>query len=828
MMVITKLILSKYKCLSLNAIDYLELTPQHKIQLILGTNGSGKSRCLAQLTPLPASHTDFNKDGYKHIFIKYHNSQYELQNNFLSTGNKYHFIKDGEELNKGLTVTVYKELVQQEFGLTQDIHDLLNGINDFHSMTPAERRKWLTLISDSDYTYAFSYYNKLRDQLKDIQSTYKLNQSRLVQEKNKVLTPEQEVAYREELNVLKALISQLIELKQPLLNTSDARQRQLVIKEALEAKTVQVNTLCKELTERNVSIDSIDQQIIEAKSLEQSSHQQSLLYYNAIQTLEEQASILQHTAHQSYETIDVQLATLSSNARQLRSGKRLGLEFDNSQVALNALNAIQEQLIVIFSELPSNARGSFNTDVYQQTEEQYHRLEIKIAELKVQLQRLVHTKQTLEHARDHQQQSCPKCHHVWSKGYTEETYQAVLKDVDLYEQQIAKDSESLKSLTSTLDAHRARLSLIQQFRLLSYNWSVLEPLWAYMAAEDMVLTHTDRVINMIGDLMLDLQVDVQIDALRQEHKELCKLKAMTDANQMLDLNKINQQIEDHHRQLQHHSVTIKQAKADVVVYDTQKKTIIQLQKLQVELEQLLEERDTLGSLMGLSLKQQALNDTIRILQLELNQKEQLISKVDIQRGVIESIESMLGDLEMQQGLLKIAIKELSPTEGLIAKGLTSFINHFVKHINAFIAQIWLYPLELIPILPDENNEVDLDYRFSVRINDNTEIPDISKGSSAMKEIINLAFRVVSMSYLGLQDYPIMIDELGTSFDKAHREAAFHVIGNLLTNASFSQIFMVSHYEQQYGALTNADVSVLSASNISLPKDALINQCLIIR
>lgn len=821
-MVINKLILFRYKRFSLNNIEYLEYTPQQKIQLILGSNGVGKSSILAQLVPLPANHADFHKDGYKHIFITHRGCEYELQNEFMTSGNRYNFIKDEVELNKGGTISVFKDLVQQEFGITQEIYDLVSGQESFHEMTPAQRRKWLTLLSDSDYTYAFLYYNKLKEQLKELQGIYKLNQSRLVQEREKLLSAEQEQQYRHDIQSIKDFISQLIEFKQPLVEVS--RDQEIANKTAIEQDTQRLLSLLPQLQLNNTPISVIDQQVIEFKVLEQSCQGQTVQIFNAIQALEDHVKVLEHTALQSYESIDQQVDSLSMQIHKLKQQKRLDLNFTCPTTTLNALNTIQEQLTQIFSELPDNSQHAYSPKAYEALDEQYRLIEQQIAATNVKIQERLKLKTDLEHARDHQQQQCPKCLHVWYKGYTEETYLSVIKSLEALEQQIEKQQMTLNEIASSLEVCRARLSLIQQFRLLSYHWNVLEPLWSHMADYNMVSVQPRRVINLISDLTLDLQLDEQVISLQRQVDELIQLKALTNSHQELDVTKVKQQVDEHQQRLQLLSSQIKHAKLQLQHLDTQKKLIVQLGQTQDNLTLSLQQRDRLSERRMTSLKQQALNDTIRVLQMSLNEKEQLISKIDIQRGVIDHLESTLTEFEIKQNLLKIAIKELSPTEGLIAKGLTSFINHFVKHINAFIKQIWLYPLELVPILPDENADVDLDYRFKVLINETNEISDITKGSSAMRAVINLAFQLVSMKFLHMDNYPVVADELGASFDKEHRRSLLKVINELLINSNYSQIFMVSHYEEMHGSLTNADINLLSATTALIPS----NHCLIMR
>ena len=62
---IHKIILNNYNRFFLNNITRIEYTPKMKLQLILGSNGSGKSSLISELNPLPINKNDFQEDGYK-------------------------------------------------------------------------------------------------------------------------------------------------------------------------------------------------------------------------------------------------------------------------------------------------------------------------------------------------------------------------------------------------------------------------------------------------------------------------------------------------------------------------------------------------------------------------------------------------------------------------------------------------------------------------------------------------------------------------------------------------------------------------------------------
>ena len=88
-MQIHELSLRGYKRLLLNRIQRFTLKPHAPHQLIIGTNGSGKSSVMAELTPLPPFGGSFLKTGSKVIRLSHRGGEYTLSSDF-SNGSKPH------------------------------------------------------------------------------------------------------------------------------------------------------------------------------------------------------------------------------------------------------------------------------------------------------------------------------------------------------------------------------------------------------------------------------------------------------------------------------------------------------------------------------------------------------------------------------------------------------------------------------------------------------------------------------------------------------------------------------------------------------------------
>jgi hypothetical protein len=239
-------------------------------------------------------------------------------------------------------------------------------------------------------------------------------------------------------------------------------------------------------------------------------------------------------------------------------------------------------------------------------------------------------------------------------------------------------------------------------------------------------------------------------------------------------------------------------------------------------------RNNITNLLKENYRNDAINSMISEVKVMLSKRENMIASINIQLALVKSLEDTILELKANEISYKKLIDTLSPSTGLIAEGLTGFINTFIKQVNIFVEKIWSYPLVILPIMVTDEGDCDLDYRFIVKINDGDTIPDISKGSGAMREVIDLAFKIISMKYLGLSRYPVYLDEFARTLDHAHRTTAHKTVVDLITQSDFSQVFIVNHYSDLYMSIRNADMTVLHSENIIIPKDCNINQRVKIR
>jgi hypothetical protein len=519
-----------------------------------------------------------------------------------------------------------------------------------------------------------------------------------------------------------------------------------------------------------------------------------------------------------------------SEVASLASQSRLNLKFTDANKASQALLSVSDKLVYISEQLVENRDRKYSRDNYVNAVEKSKLIERDLFTATSRLAELNVKKKELEHFKEHNRLECPQCNHVWHKGYSESEYQLTVKlitETTATEQIFKQQQDEINILIEDM---RKYLECYREYLNVSRAWTDLQPFWDYIVQSSVIFDEPRKIVSLIETLKGDLQVSFKMELVTRQLNEAVTLKQSLHNSQETSVASFLQNSDELHSKLHRLNAELRSTNLTVARLNQYRDAVKQINNTILQLESAIEQRVNKTDELIESAKMQSLNDAIQLVQMELLDREQLISKMDMQRAVVMNIQLQIAEFTEKSSLLKIAVDELSPTQGLIAKGLTGFINHFVAQMNNFIKKIWLYPMELVAIVPDPEDGVDLDYKFSIRINDdeNNIVPDIAKGSAGMREIIDLAFKIVNMTYLGLEKAPLILDEFGARLDSAHRQSTQVGISNLINSSNFAQVFMVSHYENAYGSLKNADICVLHPANINIPANLVYNQHVVIR
>ena len=226
-----------------------------------------------------------------------------------------------------------------------------------------------------------------------------------------------------------------------------------------------------------------------------------------------------------------------------------------------------------------------------------------------------------------------------------------------------------------------------------------------------------------------------------------------------------------------------------------------------------------------------INKVIKADQLRLANITSKLNDAISVSSVIESLKQSTTELKGDIACYKALIDAMSPHGGLIAKNTIQLMHAIQEQMNDVIGSIWTYDLKVgLPRLPEKGKN--MDYKFPLTYRDprlpgqGGEVPDVSLGSSAQKDIVDFAFKLVVMCYLDMLDWPMFLDELGASFDEEHRYRILTYIKQLVLSQQCSQVFYISHYASSHAAMSTADITVLDSSNVTVPR--VINQNVIIK
>lgn len=813
-----------FRWFGLSNFNKFVYSPKHKIQLLLGTNGSGKSSLMRELTPLPANQSDYKPGGSKTIVIEKDNQVYILKSHFKGSS-PHSFMLGDEELNIGGTATVQRDLVRQYFGITPDIHEVMIGFNNFSDMSVAQRREWFTRMSNINFNFAIAIYKKLKDKLRDIESVLKFQNTTLVNELSKSIDEKELPVLLERLQQLKDLIDHILELKSNIPSNATAL---LSIQDMDRRLSVHTDTLFRELRSlfSHIAIDSFDILPSAIQNIEIDIAVLKKRYTAIGEEIEKRQSLidsLEKVSEEEYKNLQSETDKITVEINELIGRLRILDTTREVSEFQSAIDLAYSSLEHIFYDMPHNEDRKYSKVKYQEIEHSLASLNNERQKLETDIALYERKITEYEHAKEHNTLTCPQCKYSWIRGHTEEDINKIKAILLVSKTRLAELIKTIEIASVYKAETIAYFEKYRSYQRVKEQLPILTRLWEVIDSEELVFKSPQTALNTINEARYDLPTLITIKQLREHSGDLQKLFSLTSRMQEADFIKQRQEYEALHNEYASIQSSIGKSQIKLARLKSMYSTYQSIKAMQTNIEANLAERNTQYEHRINTLRHQVLQDLLRTLQLEYNQKQDILTKHHLQHEIVEKLKAQIADLLIQKETLSVMISELSPKDGLIARSLSGFINNFVLKMNRIISQIWLYPFELLPIENNEEDSVDLDYKFEVRSNGNTESSDIKKCSSGQREVIDLAFKIVSMSYLGLSSAPIYLDEFGKSMDSSHRVQAFNTITQLIGNSNYSQVFVVSHYEGSYGGLKNADIVVLNPDNIVIPPGTIFNQ-----
>lgn len=824
---LTQAIFKNYVPLKKKGVNSIVLNRTMLFNIILGRNGYGKTSLLRELNPFPPDNADYEEGGYKEVHYKINNDFFKL---ISETGKKsaHWFYLNGVNLNEGNTLLVQRDLVKQYFGITTEVRNVLTGIDrgDSFSLLSAQKRKSVLMeINPNNTSYGVKIYEKARIAHNQTKGALKHQRQRLaVEEKRQVeLKAMSKDEFQEEISRLDSLIQNALILHGSLQGITDPEIKPVIAKLGDIAsrllgnsdKTLHTRSHYIQLIERTQSfiirdktrIDGIQALLTDiTNKINNFDIPEGMDLKRYEEKIEEVGEELTRIAKEREENLLIieRVDFFSNNTWEVPEYKT---DFGDFLTALQSVEITEDKDL---------------------TSQGYVLHVSKLEEIRTVLKGLEEDIRSQTHKLKHYESAdsvaCPECDHKFKIGF---------EKIDP-----EKIRASIAALTENFEKNKAEELRLANFIENNEGWYV-------------TMNNLMRVVRYTKEprFFLDMIREYNIGKVSQSviQNVLKNVKAVLVLNEQQDTAIARQTtLKAQYALLSESDIRSLQAQFDELSIElgyTQKRMRIRTKDIEsftrsietidgdnLLADAYLAELDNLMDLLQQKGKFKIKQKVIEMLGVFTPQKERLVMdliRAESLSSVIHSIEEQVAELEKREKHLKIIMDNLSPVKGVIGEMMIDFLNSVCANVNAAIEPIWTDSLKLQSChIEEDGDDIDLDYKFPVLtgLGDKPN-EDIRKCSGGEREIIDFMMRRVLHRYVGDRSgIPLIMDEIGITFDELHRGRFIGYINEQLRLDLLPQTFMISHYVNQYGAFNNKDINIiaLNTKGLNVPEELNLN------
>lgn len=840
-MFITKLELHGYKPLLHSRIHSLVMMFTAKTQIIIGQNGSGKSSIMRELTPLPPTRTDFESDGKKIIELIHDDCQYCLTSDF--TEQKAHsFIRGNTELNISGNTDIQTELCVKYLGLTPVINSLSTLSKRICSITRSERRDFLLSVHPSNLQFILDKHKKVSSEIRSFNSNLKMLNERYAELKSHIQSHEvlaELTKTKDELDLTSNSLDQLLFC---VLNEKNIWSKKIE-DVSIDNRSI-LNKIMSEFKTLITSIQSIKNSI-SGVSTEKDIEFTIFKLTHLIETKTVKLNEILNISSELKDRIESDKSKLSNDTKE--TVEKIESEITTTKDLINS--------IVIDDTLPILPIDT----VLQIKEHHYERFKNSILtirdngkvwssnvlrEVKTRIQmcatEIRKNTDAVEQLEKEKDALSREIESYESKPYPRScTLDCILKEnrdkhVAELKSYLNKIVIRIKSCTDIIDFNSKRIKRfkdnISPSKQMEDDILYLENLFSYSTWGSVILngenlikllnTNPMYLINQLTKVLKNSEAGNNksvliktLEGLELKHKTLKDI-SLTSVDMitktMLDNQlKLQKLIEDYSTESSN-IITLNKDLSNVKVFKEQISKLTSLiEKFKYHADQLIIQSHVTfyNSLYS------EFNNTKTKITEKLSDLNRIIKEQD---GYLTRLNSEIVPLQTSTTtkLKKWSNVEyaLSPSKGIPHSYMYRYLNSVIDLTNFYIRKVWTYDLELDLISESD----DITFSFPFTLNKHSTVKDISFGSDAQREMIDLAFALSVLTHLGvMNNYPLKLDEPDSGFSHGHRTKLLELLGSMIRDNEISQLFLVNHHFAGYTAL-KAETLVLSEEDIVVP------------
>ena len=823
-MKINYVLLKGFKRFNNSRISEFEAEFESPIQVIVGSNSSGKSSLLKELSPLPSIRTDYEKDGLKELHITHDNHSFVLKTDFSNRVSPHSFKMDGVELNDGHTSDVQEELSIKHFGFTPAIRNLVYSKTQLCSMTPSARKEMFLNINPMDLSLILGIHKLATNKFRDCKANLKLLYARKGNLEAQMLKPEilaQHQATKDKLSKEILAIDKIIYALEQHINSLQDRFREDIDYQ-------------RQCTDNN-------QQIIPSEKI-------------------------LHECHEIVKTC-MKFTDVPRGDEFPIANEKLHIKREKLKVAIDE---IKKNISAISSDI-----NDYNSHLKDNSTRTVSDVEKEIKDLDLEIKKYTNLPKnpipdSLISLYDNKVDAIKNTLFIFKdsdvKMIAPEIILGKIQEADTLKTSLTNLNTKLGELNDELETCNKEINDHKQKASIPTNCS--------STTCGLRLLFTDRLKNIEArSASLKVEVNVvkdKITSTQKQFKEVSefiepyvKFNLVSHFNSLLsELNTDYFKIEDWNKTLIN---KINVAPLEIVKQLTElvtgSKAVVELNKLLTKKSMLEMELKTLIKSSAISsefLKNKILEKEAQIKELfnklNMNEKEAENTEywkklgrqfVEAKRSISEelrNIESIIREQEVlkqsyeaetlklidtisETSILNEKVMEaLSPNSGIPHKSMVKYLNAMINNVNYFLSQLWSFKLAIKPI----NLDQPLDYKFPIEIGMDTA-PDINHLSDGQTEAVNLMWVLSIMLQMKmLNKIPLFGDELGRTMDPVHRQHLLDFLNKLIEGNLVEQLFLINHYAALSSGFTGSDVIVLDDTNLAELPPEVNRNCHIVR
>lgn len=809
--------------LSLACIETLKMSAIDQFKIIIGRNGSGKSRIMSMVFPLAPPKKVFGVGGYYRNVIELNGEIIEFFIKRVNDSIKCFITNKTKDVKicDAVNSKVYNAYVEELTGLSQQVVRLIRGREDFTKMSAISRKYWLDKFSSNDMTYALSFFQRLKESHRD--------SAGVIKHLTKTLSDVTQ-ATEDEDEVLKSTQATIAEVRERLDNIDRELQTNPIyasVRTVTEEEVIEFFNNTSSLIQKSQIPEFLegDYDLVTSNKKLDELHLTLGKVQESHSAASRKLTVLEEELqrHEYYlknrEPLKERMEALEQTLKELKGSLYQYPDFiKEEQRFLNgALAEIDNNYTRIDSICDNLKVGQTRKGVMEQHQKLKGDLDRYEGNLRRYEQTLKDTQTLLDHYNHTEETQCPKCDWRFKPGVTHTNKAQLEKDIVLCNEYLIKlkhDNLETSRLFGEVNEQLNFFNELHEWIMSNIKTPVIGDVIRKIV-EDRVIQESPKKMH----LYLKNAKDDILTALRylQQQIELDKVKGTLDALSKTETINIEQFIGERDlvvKELEDYQSHLAIIRNDI---EKQKKKIQIVKEITHAKEKLNEMLGQADDLLGNYVKHVSYNSIVMARNMLSDQwialRERLI-KLEENINYRNTLQKQYETQITKQKLLSELIESMSPEKGLLKEYYFNSVTNIVDLMNGYLSDVWTYPLTIKPC-PIENGQLSYSFPFEYG-HDDKHVDDVSEGSDAQTQIFNIVFRLAAYRALNLNGYPLLLDEPGAGFDEQHRAVFIDFIKTLVEEGEFSQLFLVSHYSDVHSRLNRATFLVVDPEGITLP------------